>query len=34
MKNLYDIQGPAKTANTFTVGQYAIVVCIYCIYIN
>lgn len=26
MKKLRDIQGPAKAANTFTVGQYAIVV--------
>lgn len=26
MKKLRDIQGPAKAANAFTVGQYAIVV--------
>ena len=26
MKRLRDIQGPAKTANSFTSGQYAIVV--------
>ncbi len=26
MKKLRDIQGPAKAANTFTTGQYAIVV--------
>lgn len=26
MKRLHDIQGPAKSANTFTTGQYAIVV--------
>lgn len=26
MKKLRDIQGPAKTANSFTTGQYAIVV--------
>lgn len=25
-KKLWDIQGPAKSANTFTTGQYAIVV--------
>lgn len=25
-KRLWDIQGPAKTANTFTTGKYAIVV--------
>lgn len=26
MKNLRDIRGPAQTANSFTTGQYAIVV--------
>lgn len=26
MKKLRDIQGPAKSVNTFTTGQYAIVV--------
>lgn len=25
-KKLWDIQGPARAANTFTTGQYAIVV--------
>lgn len=29
MKKLRDIQGPAKAANTFTSGQYAIVVSVY-----
>lgn len=26
MKKLWDIQGPSKSANSFTTGQYAIVV--------
>lgn len=35
MKRLRDIQGPAKTANTFSIGQYAIVVSkVFIIYLN
>lgn len=34
MKKLRDIQGPAKAANTFTTGQYAIVVSAFIFYIG
>lgn len=34
MKKLRDIQGPARAANTFTTGQYAVVVGIFIFPIN